>query len=324
MKARTFDEKDLGSGHVHRVDLMPPAGQTRSDVSWLHMCIKHAETAAYLVDVEHLDKVTADAMLQEETRSRILAQDDGVMVLLKAMRQGEGFKPEDMISLRVWIDDARVITTREADVDPILDLRDQLAQGKGPSTSAGFLADLIDAHLSEVGSTVDSLEKVLDGLDAHRLTDMKLGEMACGELAACSLTIAGLLRHLSPQRVVFERLSGLSYPFVADRHRARWGEALDTLLLLLESLQSLRERITIVTAQVQRMQDRHRARQSQLLSVVAGAFLPTTFFTGLLGMNVAGIPLADHPLAFAMVALICVVFASVTLYCIGRRRWWHS
>ena len=72
------------------------------------------------------------------------------------------------------------------------------------------------------------------------------------------------------------------------------------------------------------MQDRHRARLSQLLSVVAGAFLPTTFVTGLLGMNVAGIPLADHPLAFSFVALACVVFATVTLYCLGRRRWWHS
>ena len=63
-----------------------------------------AETAAYLVDVEHLDRFIADAMLREETRSRIVAHDDGVMVLLKAMRQGEGFRPEDMISLRVWID----------------------------------------------------------------------------------------------------------------------------------------------------------------------------------------------------------------------------
>lgn len=171
MKVPAFDERDLGLGHVHRIDLAPSAGRTESDVTWLHMCIKHAETATYLVDVEHLDKFIADAMLREETRSRILAHDDGVMVLLKAMRQGEGFRPEDMISLRVWIDAERVITTREADVDPILDLREQLAQRKGPSTSAGFLADLIDAHLAEVGRTVDTLEKAIDGLDAHRLTD---------------------------------------------------------------------------------------------------------------------------------------------------------
>ena len=124
MKVPAFDERDLGLGHVHRIDLAPSAGRTESDVTWLHMVIKHVETATYLVDVEHLDKFIADAMLREETRSRILAHDDGVMVLLKAMRQGEGFRPEDMISLRVWIDAERVITTREADVDPILDLRE--------------------------------------------------------------------------------------------------------------------------------------------------------------------------------------------------------
>lgn len=121
MKDETLDEQKVGPGYVHRIDLAPSAGHTTSDVSWLHMCIKHAETAAYLVDVEHLDRFIADAMLREETRSRIVAHDDGVMVLLKAMRQGEGFRPEDMISLRVWIDADRVITTREADVDPIMD-----------------------------------------------------------------------------------------------------------------------------------------------------------------------------------------------------------
>ncbi len=42
------------------------------------------------------------------------------MVLLKAMRlraDGVGH-PEDMVSMRIWIDEGRVITTREEDVDP--------------------------------------------------------------------------------------------------------------------------------------------------------------------------------------------------------------
>ena len=88
---------------------------------WLHMCIKHRETSAYLMEVAMLDDLVVDAMIEEDTRSRVRVLDDGIMVLLKAMHVGQDMaRPEDMVSIRIWIDKTRVITTREADVDPIL------------------------------------------------------------------------------------------------------------------------------------------------------------------------------------------------------------
>ncbi len=44
-----------------------------------------------------------------------------------------------------------------------------------------------------------------------------------------------------------------------------------------------------------------------LLSIVALIFLPLTFITGLLGMNVEGIPFAKEPWAFAGVVALCVL-----------------
>jgi zinc transporter len=39
-------------------------------------------------------------------------------------------------------------------------------------------------------------------------------------------------------------------------------------------------------------------RRIYLFTVIAGIFMPLTFLASLLGMNVAGIPMADHPMAF--------------------------
>lgn len=88
---------------------------------WLHLCIRHRETSSYLMDVEMLDDLVVDAMIEEDTRSRVRVRDDGVLVLLKAMHvRSDMAEPENMVSIRIWIDEKRIITTREADVDPIL------------------------------------------------------------------------------------------------------------------------------------------------------------------------------------------------------------
>lgn len=89
--------------------------QMTGGASWLHMCIHHRETEGFLSSATGLDKLIAAAMVSEDTRSRLRVHGQGVMVLLKAMHlraDGVGH-PEDMVSMRIWIDERRVITTRE-------------------------------------------------------------------------------------------------------------------------------------------------------------------------------------------------------------------
>ena len=97
---------------------------------WLHMCIRHKETSTYLMDEVALDDLIVDALMEEDTRSRLRVRDEGIMVLLKAMHlRGEDMaRPEDMISMRLWLTPDRVISTREADVDPILEIARRLAE----------------------------------------------------------------------------------------------------------------------------------------------------------------------------------------------------
>ena len=59
---------------------------------WLHMCIRHKETSTYLMDEVALDDLIVDALMEEDTRSRLRVRDEGIMVLLKAMH----LRGEDM------------------------------------------------------------------------------------------------------------------------------------------------------------------------------------------------------------------------------------
>lgn len=265
---------------------------------WLHMCIRHKETSTYLMDEVALDDLIVDALMEEDTRSRLRVRDEGIMVLLKAMHlRGEDMaRPEDMISMRLWLTPDRVISTREADVDPILEIARRLAKGDGPATPGAFLADLVEEHLDEVETQVEMIED-----DATRIAQMigshKL-EFACPNMADTETRISGLLRHLAPQRPVLETLSTLHHPVLDGRHRARLDDGLNRLLRYLETLQNLREQIAILNDQVSRIQDRRLNRSSYAFAAATTIFLPLGFVTGLFGVNLMGLPMEDSPRGF--------------------------
>jgi zinc transporter len=58
-----------------------------------------------------------------------------------------------------------------------------------------------------------------------------------------------------------------------------------------------------------------------LLSLVAAVFLPLGFLTGLLGINVGGIPGADNPWGFWEAVGILTTVAVVQILVFRRKRW---
>lgn len=285
----------------------------RGGGEWLHMCIRHRETASYLMDEAALDDLVVEALVKEDTRSRLRMQDEGIMVLLKVtqVRDADKARPEDMVSMRLWITPRTVISTREADVDPIMEIVTRLDTGAGPATPGGLLADLIEIHLDKVAHHVERIEDDTDKIAA--MVDEHKMHVACSTMADAATRISGFLRHLGPQRPVLEMLSTQGHAVLDDHDRMRLDDSLDRLLRFLETLQNLRERIDILNAQVTRTQDRQLSRSSHTLAAAATIFLPLGFLTGLFGVNLMGLPLASDPLGFWALSAACAILAACLL-----------
>jgi zinc transporter len=58
-----------------------------------------------------------------------------------------------------------------------------------------------------------------------------------------------------------------------------------------------------------------------VLSVVAAIFLPLTFVTGLLGMNVGGLPGVESPRGFLVALVVMVVTSAAMLIYFRFRKW---
>ena len=58
-----------------------------------------------------------------------------------------------------------------------------------------------------------------------------------------------------------------------------------------------------------------------VLSIVAALFLPLGFFTGLLGINVGGMPGADNPEAFWIFSGLLLVAVALQLLLFRWKKW---
>ncbi len=62
-------------------------------------------------------------------------------------------------------------------------------------------------------------------------------------------------------------------------------------------------------------------RTMYLLGIITGFFLPLSFLTGLLGINVGGIPGAEQSYSFALVCLLMVILSTGQWWLFRRLRW---
>jgi len=62
-------------------------------------------------------------------------------------------------------------------------------------------------------------------------------------------------------------------------------------------------------------------RHSHTLTIIASIFLPLTFLTGVMGMNVSGIPMASESSAFLLLSLLFFVVILIQVLIFKKFKW---
>ena len=89
----------------------------------------------------------------------------------------------------------------------------------------------------------------------------------------------------------------------------------------IEALASTRDRAAITQGELDNRLSGEMNKAMYVLSIVAAIFLPLSFFTGLLGINVGGIPGAENKWAFLFVTFLLIMIALLLLGLFRRIRW---
>lgn len=286
---------------------------------WVHLDRAVEPARRWLETESGLSPLACEALLAEDTRPRSAEFENGLIVILRGVNLNPGADPEDMVSIRLWIDRERVISVRLRQLMAVANLCERLDAGSGPRGPADFLVGLAARLVERMGPVIDDFEDEADAIENAVLASV--GYELRGRLADLRRRVIALRRYIAPQRDVMARLVVERVPWLDDLHRMRLRETADRITRYVEDLDTVRDRAAVTQDELSSRLGEQMNRNMYVLAVVAGIFLPLGLLTGLLGINVGGIPGADTPWAFAAVAVGLVAVAAIELWVLRRFRW---
>ena len=293
--------------------------QASDGLLWVHLDRAGPEARRWLQERSGLDPVIAGALLAEEVRPRELRIEDALLVVLRGVNLNPGADPEDMVGIRIWLEPARVVTVRHRRLMAIGDLREALAGGRGPSSPGQFMVMLSGRLIERVGPVIDDLVDEVDRLEDTVVTAHS-AELR-GALGSLRRQAIALRRYLAPQREVMARLAMEQTSWLQADDKAYLREVSDRTTRFVEDLDAARERAGVVQDELNSRISDQMNRTMYLLTVVAAVLLPPSLLTGLLGINVGGMPGADNPLSFAIVVVLIIALAVVEVAVLRHLKW---
>lgn len=288
-------------------------------VLWVHLDFTSPEAQDWLQHESGLDEIVADALIADEARPRCDFIDNGVLISLRGVNSNPGADAEDMVSIRILIDGQRIISTRRRKLLTIKDIAEALQSGKGPDSTGELIAMLADRLVERMELVISELDDRIDEIEEAVLSGA--GRELQHDLLDLRREILKLRRYLSPQREALSRLQASKGSWLSDDDRLLIREANDKLTRYLEDLDSARDRASVThEALSNRLAEQMNSRM-YVLSIVAALFLPLGFLTGLLGINVGGIPLAEDPDGFFEVVAVLFIIVGIQVVIFVRKRW---
>jgi zinc transporter len=293
----------------------PAAGQTL----WIHLDYSVPVVQDWLYRQSGLSELTVAALVQLETRPRVVPADHGLMAFLRGVNLNPGAEPDDMVSVRLWVGERRIISLRQRRLMSIDDLRTALGADRGPRNGGEFLAMLVDGLLDRIDHVVETIYENIDTLEEpHQLTSIPVQRRQLSEIRRQAIA---LRRFLAPQREALHRLAADTSPILSELDRLQLREEYDRQTRIVEDLDAARERAAVGQESLASQMAEQTNQRMFLLSIIAAIFLPLSFLTGLLGINVGGIPGAENPSAFVLVVIGLLIVGAALWFYFRSRNW---
>lgn len=304
-----------GQGRYHRLE---PGHSVPEDKCWLHLDYSSASANQWLVESPLIPELARESLIGESNRPKLVKINGGLLLTLRSINHNEGQRPDQMVALRFFITENLIVSTRHRRVYAVEQVIRDLRQGIGPVSCADWLIDICENIADQVGDFIDEL---LDRIIT--LEDTILSRMAPPrrELVEIRRQLIILRRYLAPQRDVFGRLASEKIAWLDADDTRHLQDIADRMGRWLEDLDASIARTSLLADEVNALLAESMNKRTYIMSVFAMVFLPLSFLTGLLGVNLGGIPGSASPWGFAAFCMILVGTGIGLFLLLKFRRW---
>jgi zinc transporter len=308
----------VGDGPVRAVTAEEAALYAGPGFIWVHVDAGTDQELS-LLRGNDIPDVAANALVATETRPRCDRIDEGAIVNLRGPAAEELDDSDRLVSIRMWVRRGKVDSVTRRPLAATAAVTEQMERGTilDPGDLVAAFARAIskelDPEVARLGDILDDYESELD--DSRALYRLR------SSIARIRSDSIAYRRFVAPNRDALLTLADLDFLWLAEEDRLHIREAADRFARMTEELEAVRERAALLHEQLTDLRGEQMETRALLISIVAFIFLPLTFITGLLGMNVKGIPYADESWAFWGVVAFCVLVGAAVLGWFMWRHW---
>ena len=298
----------------------PSVESEQAPLTWHHINYTSKMAKDWIEQEPRVNVVAEDILFRAETRPRFYEEDGIIVMCLRGVNLNPGSQPEDMISIRLWITEDTIISSCNRHSWSISDLKTALEQGAGPKSSGEFISLLVERLAIRVE---EFFEKIDTNLDRQEDTLVGMGfDDFYAEISHLRRLSATIKRYLTPQKDALEKLYRSQSSLIAKNDLDNIRDDLDKFTRLLEDIDLTRERTIVLQEEYLARIAYQQNTRLYVLAIISAIFLPLTFLTGALGMNVGGLPGLNNDNAFLYVSLFCAAIAVLLLVWFKYKKWY--
>jgi zinc transporter len=289
-------------------------------VLWINVDYSIPDVGDWLQQRSGIDPLVLAALVDPDPRPRASARGEDLLMIVRAINLNAGAAPEDMISVRCFIEPRRIVTLRHRVSASLQAIVAELDTGSGPISAGDFTTRFVERTLDLVVTRVDVLGDEIAGCE-DEVIDRKHGADMRGRLADHRRRAIQLRRFLAPQREALGKLATITLPWLDAMQRARVIEAADRMTRTVEELDAARDRAAVTQEELASRVGEATNQRLYVLSLITAIFLPLGFVCSLLGVNVGGVPLQHDEWAFWALLGAFATGVGVQLYLFKKRGW---
>jgi zinc transporter len=288
--------------------------QSNHTAFWMHLHKPSKTLTQNVCKRFALGKHAQDILLAEEQRPRCVKINSAYILIVHFIDKEDLNAEEEYPSLRFWITPERILSISTGKIPAIHDMQNDIDsfEDLSPIICLASVLEYVSSYLEE---TVYDLDERLDAIEStiENIEDATL------HITEVRQSIASIRRYLIPQRSAIIFLSN-KVSIMDDRAQSLFKEVSDNMIRLLESVEMLRERSSIIQDNISNQIGDIANKRMYFLTVIMLIFTPSFFVMGVFSMSMP-MPGVNNIDTWWVIILFIIISTAGLLWLFKKKKW---
>jgi zinc transporter len=268
---------------------------------WLHFNLSDTRAREWLKSRHELPEEARELLLESGARIHVSVLPGAIVAVLGDLYHDFDHDPERLGTLRLYLDAKLLVSGRTHPLKSVDLLRRELLHADEELAPLRVLKMLIERLADTVAKVTLELSEQVDDAEDRILDGKYRGQGT--PLGNLRRLIAKLRRLVSANRTALASLPPSLPGLYGAEQRAELRSATEQLDAVGQDLELVQERARLLQEEIASRIGEATNRNLFVLSIATTTLLPITLITGIFGMNLRGLPLAESPHGFGVVML---------------------